>query len=153
MEMQKLVIFQLGGENYGIDIKLVSAIEKVHKTVPIPNSISFIKGIMKLRGGVIPVCSLRNKFGLEEIENTDNTKFLVIKSGTMEIALSVDSVDEIHDIETQDSYEAPDLIKSPKTRYIDKIVTVGERLVVVLDTSNLLSDEELENIEKIIENH
>ncbi len=153
MEMQKLVIFQLGGENYGIDIKLVSAIEKVHKTVPIPNSISFIKGIMKLRGGVIPVCSLRNKFGLDEIENTDNTKFLVIKSGTMEIALSVDSVDEIHDIETQDSYEAPDLIKSPKTRYIDKIVTVGERLVVVLDTSNLLSDEELENIEKIIENH
>lgn len=153
MEKLKLVIFQLGGENYGIDINLVSAIEKVHKTVPIPGSISFVKGIMKLRGGVIPVCSLRNKFGLEEIENTDDTKFLVIKANDREIALAVDSVDEIHDIEEEDSFEAPDILKSPKTRYINKIVTVEERLVVVLNTNNLLTDEELENIEKIIESH
>lgn len=153
MEKLKLVIFQLGGENYGIDIKLVSAIEKVHKTVPIPGSISFIKGIMKLRGGVIPVCSLRNKFGLEEVENTDDTKYLVIRANNREIALAVDSVDEIHDIDTEDSFEAPDIIKSQKTRYVEKIVSVGENLVVVLNTNNLLTEEEAENIEKIIESH
>lgn len=153
MEDLKLVIFQLGGEEYGIDIKLVSAIETVHKIVSIPNSISFIKGIMKLRGGVIPVCSLRNKFSLEELEYTDETRFLIIRAHDKEIALVVDSVDEIHNIESQDSYETPDIVKSPKTNYVEKIVTLGERLIVVLDTRNLLSDEELNDIEKIIDSH
>lgn len=153
MEKLKLVIFQLGGENYGMDINLVSAIEKVHKIVPIPNSISFVKGVMKLRGGVIPVCSLRSKFALEEIEDTDSTRFLIVKANDMEIALVVDSVDEIHDIESEDSFKTPDIIKNPKTTYVDKIVTLGERLIVVLNANHLLSEEELKNIENIIENH
>lgn len=150
MEDMKLVIFQLGNERYGVDIDIVKAIEKVQNIVRIPNSVPYIKGIINLRGDIIPVCSLRNKFGMEESNNTDSTKFLIIAVGDMEVAFLVDALEGIFDIPAKQFHNPPPIICGPSTGYIHSIAAVDEKLVVALDTNNILSKEEQESLEKIV---
>ena len=86
MATSKQVIFKVGTEEYGSDIQLVSAIESYGGVVPVPNAPSYILGILNLRGEVIPVFSLRKKFGLPESEVDDKTLLLITKYQNMKIS-------------------------------------------------------------------
>ena len=100
MADRKMVIFKLGNESYGVNIESVQGIEKVLPIVRIPNSVPDIQGIINLRGNIIPVLSLRNRFGLPEVPDTDRTEFLITKVDETLLALKVDEVDSIYDLET-----------------------------------------------------
>ena len=92
----KPVVFLLGKEMYGVDINLVQSIEKDLNVVPVPNSQSYIKGIVNMRNEVIPVYSLARKFGKEQEATAEST--IIISSGGLKLALEVDEVLEINDI-------------------------------------------------------
>jgi purine-binding chemotaxis protein CheW len=151
MESTKQVIFTLGEEEYGLDIMLVNAIEKYTDMVRVPNAPSYIRGIINLRGDVIPVFSLRRKFGLPDKEIDDNSKLIITKSNHILIAYEVDSVKEIVEIPSESVNETPVIIKSNNTAYIKCVANLNGRMILLLDHNGILSDKEKENIESMMD--
>lgn len=153
MEDIKPIIFKLEKEDYGIDISLINAIEPSMQTVRIPNAPSHIKGIINLRGEIIPVFSLRSKFNLPEtFENQSEQKIIVTNIKGMPIALEVDMVSEIQTIEKKDITPVPEIVKSYDTLYIKSIAKVDQNIVIILNTDQLMSDEEKEHIAQFVAN-
>ncbi len=152
MADRKMVIFKLGNESYGVNIESVQGIEKVLPIVRIPNSVPDIQGIINLRGNIIPVLSLRNRFGLPEVPDTDRTEFLITKVDETLLALKVDEVDSIYDLETAQIFETPAIVRTPETAYMDQVILLEDkRLTIELNTNELLSKQEKEAVQKMLE--
>lgn len=148
MEEFKPVVFKLDKELYGLDINKVQGIEKEQQVVRVPNTATYIKGIMNLRGDVIPVYSLRKKFGLPETSATD-IQYIIVRANESLLALEVDSVDEIHSIESSDVHDVPSIVNSVDTRYFHKVLKSNRGLIITIDIDKLLSDEEIEQIQQM----
>jgi purine-binding chemotaxis protein CheW len=151
MDNTKQVIFKLGDQEFGIGILYVKAIERYMDIVPVPNAPSFIEGIINLRGDVIPVYSLRSKFGLSKKSVDDETKLIVTKSKDIMMAFEVDSVNEIVEIAGSDIHEAPTIIRTERTEYINYVADVNKRLVLLLNLDGILSEAEEGEIKKVAE--
>lgn len=151
MQDFKPIIFKLNEEYYGIDISRVNAIEPIQKIVRIPNAPSYIRGIINLRGTVIPVFSLREKFGLEP--NRGNTsKLIVTKISGMDIAIEVDEVSEIQNVDNMNISVPPRIVVGNDTEYLGSIAKVDGNLVIIINLDRLISEDEYSDIESFIEN-
>jgi purine-binding chemotaxis protein CheW len=148
----KQVIFTLGEEEYGLDIMLVNAIEKYSDMVRVPNAPTFIQGIINIRGEVIPVYSLRKKFGLPERETDENSKLIITKSNDIMMAFAVDSVNEILEIPAEKLNDTPMIVKSNSTAYIKCVANINGRMILLLDHNGILSSNEQESIESLMSN-
>ena len=146
----KPVVFKLDEELYGLDILRVQGIERDQQVVRVPNTASYIKGIMNLRGNVIPVYSLRKKFNLPDTANTDIQYIIVSANGNL-LALEVDAVDEIHAVEDENVHVVPTIVNSAQTRYFDKVLKTNRGLIITIDIDKLLSDEEIQQIQQMKE--
>lgn len=146
----KPVVFSVGEQEYGVDIGLVQGIENIIQVVPIPNSNPNIRGIINLRGEVIPVYSLRKKFNLPPQTNMENAKFIIVKVDSMLLALEVDKVDEIQNVADGMSFEVPIIVKSKDTGYADQIISVNGRLIVIINVKNLMSDMERSELTSMV---
>ena len=144
----KTVVCNLGDSLYGIDITCVRGIEREQEIVQVPNTASYIKGIMNLRGDVIPVYSLRKKFGMPEAATEDIQYIVVYTNGTL-LALEVDNVDEIHNIDDNDIHVVPSIVTNSDTRYFDKVLKTSRGLIITIDIDKLLSDDEMSQIEQM----
>lgn len=153
MEDSKHVIFKLEGEEYGLDIQYVNAIEKYTNINPVPNAPSYIDGIINIRGDVIPVYSLRTKFGLPEKKIDDNTKLIISKIDDFLIAFQVDEVKEIVELQEENLNEAPRLLKTINTAYIGGVANVGGRMIILMNLQGILSESEEKNIEQILDKY
>ena len=142
----KPVVFLLGKEMYGVDINLVQSIEKDLNVVPVPNSQSYIKGIVNMRNEVIPVYSLARKFGKEQEATAEST--IIISSGGLKLALEVD---EVNDIDESHILPMPSMLVKADTQYLDRVANVDGKLILLLDVEKLLSDDEAEDVKKITE--
>ena len=147
----KPVIFKLNGERYGIDITLVNGIEKEQHIVRVPNSPENIKGIINLRGTIIPVYNLAKKFGVPDISPEDS-QLIITQIGEMLLAVEVEGVDEIFDIPASSISEVPKIIQGGKTSYIQEIAKVDNDLLIILDVDSLLSQEEQKDVEEFVNN-
>ncbi len=149
----RVIIFRLGSERYGIDVELVKGIERAQKqsVVRIPNSVPYIKGIINLRGVVVPVYDIRSKFSLEDIPTTDATSLLITVVGEVILAIWVDEVEGIFEIESERTFPTPAIVKSTETRYILKIAHMEKGLAIILDAFHLLSEEEKKRVTDMIE--
>ena len=150
MANYKPVVFNIGNEKYGVNISEIRGIERMQEIIRVPNAGRHIKGIINLRGDVIPVFSLRSKFGMEEVEPTLETRLLIVQSDNFLLALQVDSVEEIKTVDIEMVHEAPIIIKSKETEYVNKVVSVGEKLIIIIDPINVLSEEERTAVKEII---
>ena len=147
----KPVVFRIGKEEYGVDINVVRGIEKVMQVVPVPNANRIIKGIINLRGSIIPICSLRRKFGKEDIPYNEDTKFIIVTTETLSIGLEVDSVGDIQNVEENNIFPVPGILVSEDTEYYKNILNVNGRLIVMLDVDKLLKEEEMKALQKTVE--
>ena len=149
----RVILFHLGNERYGINVELVQGIEKAQKqqVVRIPNSVPYIKGIINLRGNVIPVYNIRSKFSLEDIPTTDATSLLITVVGDVILAIWVDEVEGIFDIESEHTFPPPAIIKNAETSYILEIAHMEKGLAIILDAFHLLSEEEKQRVADMIE--
>lgn len=145
----KPVVFKLAGQMYGVDINLVIGIEKQLNIVPVPNSIAYVKGIINLRGQVIPVYSLKRKFGMSDTAASE-TMIVINVSGVM-IALEVDDVMEIDDINPEKIVPMPTIAKSQDSQYLDRVANLDNRLIILLDVNALLTDAEAESVKQLTE--
>ena len=136
----KPVVFKVGNEMYGVDINLVQSIEREIQVVPVPNSMPYIKGSVNLRSEVIPVYSLKKKFGLVDNGVSENT--IIIDTKNVKLALEVDEVVEIGDIEPENIVPMPEIALNAQTQYMPRVANVDGNLIILLDVTELLSEEE-----------
>lgn len=144
------VLFQVGSETYGIDIMHVKAIEKYLNVLPVPNAPAFIEGMINLRGEVIPVYSLRSKFGLPSIKPNEDTKLIIAKSNDTLVALTVDVVKEIIGISEENLNETPKIVQGENTAYIGQIAREKDQLVILLNLDGILSTKEKVKIDALL---
>jgi purine-binding chemotaxis protein CheW len=141
----KYLTFALAGEEYGIGILKVKEIIGMMPITPVPKTPLFIKGVINLRGKVIPVVDLRRKFGMEEITYTERTCIIVLEvneqSGHVLISIVVDSVLEVLNIKGGDIEDTPDFGTKLETDYILGMAKINGGVKILLDMNKVLSAE------------
>lgn len=142
----RFLTFSLGRETYGIEIKYVTEIIGIQTITEIPELPEYVKGIINLRGKIIPVMDVRLRFRKEAKEYSDRTCIVVVDVGDISIGLIVDSVAEVLSIPDQDIVEPPQLNNGFSNRYIKNIGKAGNDVKLLLDCEKLLTEDEVENI-------
>ena len=150
MQGTKQAIFMLGNEEYGFDIMDVKIIEKVIPIEPTANLPKNLKGIIRLRGDVIPVYSLRRKFGLEDIAADENTRFIITTSNGILMAYEVDRMKEIVQFEAEQVFDAPSVVLRKDTSYMKCVCRIDERLVIVINHDGILTEEEQSGLREVV---
>ena len=135
--------FTLDQEEYGVEILKVQEIKGYSAITPIPNTPSYIKGVMNLRGTIIPVVDLRSKFSLQEAEYNRFSVIIVVTVGTKVMGLVVDAVSDVLNIPNADLQAPPDFGAQVDIAFIKGMTKAGEKLVILLDLDEVLGGEEL----------
>jgi purine-binding chemotaxis protein CheW len=132
------VVFRLSKEIYGFEIKFVTTIEKLMPITRVPKTPSFIKGVINLRGEIIPVMCLRERFGLGAVEETDETRIVIVKVGEFQVGMIVDVVEEVLQL-TEDSTESVSgLSNSISMNLINGVGKVDGKVVALLNMEELV---------------
>jgi len=145
-EGDQYLTFMLAGEEYGISILRVQEIKGWDSATPIPNVPDYILGVINLRGTVVPVVDLRQRFGLESIPFGPETVVIVVKTvgedgkeRTMSIV--ADAVSEVYDVADTDMQPAPDFGGAASNASVTGLATIDEKMIILLDIDHLLSTE------------
>jgi len=148
----KYLTFSLSGEEYGIGILKVKEIIGMMPITPVPRTPSYVKGVINLRGKVIPVMDLRLKFGMEEASYTERTCIIVVEIGgqvgSVLIGIVVDSVSEVLNIKATDIEETPTFGAKLDTEYILGMAKMNGGVKILLDIDKVLSAEEVTFLDK-----
>jgi purine-binding chemotaxis protein CheW len=139
----QFLTFTLQNEEYGIEILKVQEIKGFSKITPIPNAPSFVRGVMNLRGTVVPIIDLRARFAMTEKEYDQFTCIIVVNVGTRVVGLVVDTVSDVLNIPNDSIAEPPELASVGDSSCITGMGKLGERIVMLLDTGRLVGVEEL----------
>ena len=151
-QKDKYVTFRSGKEYYGLKIECVSEIVVYQEITQIPESEDYIKGLINLRGKIIPVIDVRIRFKQEPIEYNDRTCIIVVKVLDMTVGLIVEQIAEVVEIKEEDILEPPVLgkeEKNPQNRYIYGIGKVGENVKLLLDPEKVLKDDDISLLEEV----
>lgn len=147
----KYLTFALGKEEYGLEILKVREIIGMLEITGVPQTPDYIKGVINLRGRVIPVIDLRLKFGLEAAAYNERTCIIVVDvkggEGTIQMGIVVDSVSEVLNILAEDIEPTPTFGTRLDTEYILGIAKVKGRVLILLDIDRVLTTEEMTGIE------
>ncbi|SHH83022.1 chemotaxis protein CheW [Clostridium grantii] len=144
----KFLTFSLGSEMYGVEILYVTEIVGVQPITVVPELPDYIKGIINLRGKIIPVMDARLKFKKAAMEYNDRTCIIVIDMDEISIGLIVDSVSEVMNIPEEDLVAPPKLTKDGK-KYIKNIAKTGDNITLILDCAKLLDEDEIADLSNI----
>ncbi|MCK4626550.1 MAG: purine-binding chemotaxis protein CheW [Phycisphaerae bacterium] len=139
----KYLTFALAGEEYGLEILKVREIIHIMDITAVPQTPDYVKGVINLRGKVIPVVDLRIKVGMPEAERTNQTCIIVVDIGDVETGIIVDKVSEVMNILAEDIEDAPSFGANVNTDYILGIGKADEKVTILLDISKLLSQSDL----------
>lgn len=146
-EVVQVVSFRLGGEEYGVDIAQVQEIIRMVEITHVPRAPRFMEGVINLRGQLIPIIDLRTRFGMSRIEATKSTRIVVTEIGSKRVGIVVDSVSEVLNIPIENVEDAPEMVAGVGTEYIQGVGKLGERLIIMLDLTMIISTEEKQALE------
>ena len=141
----RFLTFRLANEDYGLEIRYVTEIIGIQKITDVPDMPGFVKGVINLRGKVIPVMDVRIRFGLSEREYDERTCIIVVNVEEKSVGLVVDKVNEVADI-PKDQIEPPPSAGQGSCSYIQGIGKIGEEVKILLDVKQLLYEETLVEI-------
>ena len=143
----KYLTFQLAGEVYGLEIIKVQELIVLMEITSVPRMPGFVRGVINLRGKVIPVVDLRLKFGLEATEDTEKTCVIVVRvaqgDGAVTMGVLVDGVSEVLDIEEDHIELPPELGLSAETNFVLAMAKIGQNVVMLLDVDRMLTGEDI----------
>ncbi|MEK6784272.1 MAG: chemotaxis protein CheW [Nitrospirota bacterium] len=140
----QFLTFNLGDELYGVDILRVQEIKGYTVVTKIPNTPSHIKGVLNLRGTIVPIVELRTKFGMPTIDYTAFTVIIVVVVRDKVMGLVVDSVSDVLNIEKKDMQQSPQFGASVDVSFLNGIGKSGDKLVALLDMDGLLCEGDLQ---------
>lgn len=148
-QKDKYLTFHLGTEVYAIEIRFVTEIIGILKITPIPEMPEFIKGVINLRGKIIPVMDVRTRFKLVPRAYDERTCVVVVHLKETDIGLVVDTVSEVADIPADQIEDAGDLAHGRSTAFLKGIGKVGDEIRILLDIDKLLFDKDLQSMQNL----
>jgi purine-binding chemotaxis protein CheW len=141
--------FTLGQEEYGIDIHKVSEIRSYETPTRIASAPDYIKGVVNLRGLIVPILDMRIRFNLGEPQYGPFTVVIILNIGNRTVGMVVDAVSDVTILEPEQIKPAPDMSGSMNTEYITGLGTLDERMLILVDIERLMSSAEMGMIEKL----
>lgn len=149
----KYLTFKLGDEEYGLEILKVQEIIQMQSVTKVPRTPDYVRGVINLRGKVIPVVDLRKKFGLDSTKDTEKTCIIVVQirisEGVIVMGIIIDEVKEVLDIKADNIEETPSFGSSINTEFILGIGKIGNTVKILLDIDKVMSLTEITSISKV----
>lgn len=142
--IQQFLTFTVGREEYGVDIMTVREIKGWTETTRLPNSAKFMRGVMNLRGIIIPIFDLRTRFDRGVTEVTDKHVVIILAVGERNIGILVDTVSDILDANTDQIKPAPTTNSQLDPEFIGGLISLDERMVVLLDVEHLFDTKHID---------
>ncbi|WP_232787662.1 chemotaxis protein CheW [Paraglaciecola sp. MB-3u-78] len=147
---QEVLSFVLDGEEYGVDILAVKEIRVWSKVTNIPNAPNYLKGVINLRGTIIPIVDLSERFQRPPKSYNDTTVVIVLHTRIDEkeivVGIVVDAVSDVYKLDKKDIREAPNFGSNIDQRFITGMATIKDNIVILLNTTKLLDAEHLYNV-------
>lgn len=137
-QVEKVIVFDLNNEEYGIPVKNVKSIEKIQFITRVPKVNDFVKGVINLRGVVTPIIDLRLRFHFEEKEYNERTRIIIVTFEDKEVGFIVDSANDVIDIPSDCVESAPEVVGEQEHDYIEGIAKLDKRLLIILDLEKVL---------------
>lgn len=148
IEEIKVIIFRLKNEEYGVDVNQVKSIERMERITRVPNTPPFVKGVINLRGVVIPIIDLRNRFGIELLEYNDSTRIVIVNVDDVEVGLIVDAANDVIDIPVNAIEPPPKVVGGVESKYLRGVAKLSNRLLILLNLDKVLNPDEVKELEK-----
>lgn len=138
MENQ-LVVFHVADELYAVDIAAVEGIIKMQPITNVPHAPKFVEGVTNLRGTVLPVVDMRQRFGLALMEETKDTRIIVVEMNGLTVGMIVDAVNEVLRVPAEDIEPPSPMVTTVDSTFITGIAKVDDRLIILLDLAKVLT--------------
>jgi purine-binding chemotaxis protein CheW len=148
-EDQQYLTFNLADEYYGVDILKVQEIKGYTTVTRIPNTPDYLKGVLNLRGTIVPIMDLRMKFGMGVTEPTSFTVVVVVNVRNRIMGFMVDAVSDVLDLNAKNIQPPPELGSAVDINFVAGISNANERLVTLLDIDRVLTEEEVKTVEEL----
>jgi len=149
-QLNKYLTFALGQEIYALEILMVREIIGLMEITKVPRMPDFVRGVINLRGKVIPVVDLRCKFGMESVEETKETCIIVVDLSDMLMGIVVDRVSEVLDIPREEIEDTPSFGVTVSTEFILGIGKVKGKVIIILDIRAVLTSEEIDMLSNAV---
>jgi purine-binding chemotaxis protein CheW len=146
----KYLTFRIGDQFYGISIENVISIVQVEAATPLPELPYYAKGIINLRGRVVPLIDVNLRFGRPEPEYNDRTCIIIIDIGGVHVGFIVEAVEEVKDVEESQISQPPRFTGGLENRYVTGVYKAKDRMILLLNSRLLFSDEEFSMFESIV---
>lgn len=147
--VQEYLTFTLGAEEYAIDILKVQEIRGYNAVTTIANAPKFIKGVINLRGVIVPIVDLRIKFGIGEVEYTPFTVVIILNLGARVVGAVVDSVSDVIALSSEQVRPAPDFSSQMGATHIFGLGTVDDRMLILIDIERLMLSSEMALVDEV----
>ncbi|WP_373229571.1 chemotaxis protein CheW [Cohnella sp.] len=148
-EELKVIVFTLAHEEYGIEVDRIRTIERMCPITRVPKTPDFVKGVINLRGIVIPVIDLRGRFGLPETDLTDNSRIVIVAANDLEVGFIVDSANDVMDVMSDAIENPPEVLGGIKAKYLSGVAKIGDnRLLILLNLVEVLNRNEIIQLEQ-----
>lgn len=148
-ELLELVSFNVGNEEFGVDISYVQEIIRMMQITKVPNAPEFVEGVINLRGRVIAVINLRYKLGLSKIDYDKNTRIIVVEVKGNTVGFIVDAVSEVLRIPANITEAPPEIVSGIDSDFIKSVGKLEDRLLILIDLEKILSLAETEVLEAV----
>jgi len=151
---QQFLTFILAGEEYGVDILRVQEIKGWDAVTQVPNTPEYVRGVINLRGTIVPIIDLRIRFDMEQLAYGPTTVVIVLKVMSGEdnsriMGIVVDGVSDVYNVKNEEIHAAPDFGEGVDSSFVKGLATVGEKMVIILDIDFMLNSNELAKVNKI----
>lgn len=146
IETEKYLTFLLDNQHFAIPIKNVMEIISMQDPTEMPDFPPYVKGIINLRGKIIPLIDLRTRFHREESEYNERTSVIVVNVKEFDVGFIVDEVDEVIDLDRAQIAPPPNMSAEIQNRYIVGVGKYSDKIILILDSNRVLSEDEIDDI-------
>lgn len=143
------IVFVIGEKEFGVDVKQAREIIPTTELTVIPNSPDFLKGVLSLRGDIIPIIDLRKKLSLSGSSNNQNDKIIIVELDQNLIGMQVDDVREMMRISADKIAAPPRIVRGINSDYLSGVGKLEDRLLILLNLDKILSEEEIRKLDKM----
>lgn len=140
---REILVFKLGDEEYGIDILRVQEIRDYEAVTRIANTPDYMKGVVNLRGTIVPIVDMRIKFNLSRIDYNQFTVVIILSLAGRVVGIVVDGVSDVTTLQSAQIRSAPDFSASLDVQYITGLGTIDDRMLILLDIEKLITSEDM----------
>ncbi|MFV9509837.1 chemotaxis protein CheW [Tepidibacillus sp. LV47] len=144
----KVIVFRLDSEEYGVEVQQVKSIERMEYITRVPNTPPFVKGVINLRGVIIPIIDLRSRLGIAEKEYNDSTRIIIVNVEGVEVGLIVDAANDVIDVPVHAIEPPPKVVGGVEAVYLRGIAKLQNRLLILLNLNKVLNADEKKQLEK-----